>query len=394
MNRHWLNITGVSLLVLLVFAVGVVVGSRTTAPNASAAPQTTEPEANAEAGIVIVAVDPDSPAAKAGVKRGDILLSIDDTAVNTHSDLSRALSDHQAGDEVKLTLTHGDESRTLTATLVDQNGRAYLGVKTCGCLFDFEAHLPKAPAGATIVEVVADGPADKAGLKAGDRIVAVDGVELGFDKDLADVIQSHKPGDSVTLTIERPGEEAREVTVTLGEHPDSKDKAYLGLKYAPGVRAFAGRLPNLDRLPFGRELPFPRFDLPEGVTRGAIVGSVVADSPAAKAGLTEGDVITAVDGKSIEQPQDLIDAVAAHKPGDALKLTVHRSGESESIEITATLAGHPDTAGKAYLGVTVGGFFIQQFENGEMPQGFPFDSFPFRINPPQIEPNPSVGDQA
>ena len=70
-----------------------------------------------EPGIVIAAVVPDGPAADAGIVRGDILLQVDDEAVNDVVELMRVLQAHEAGDEVDLMILHGDEERTLTATL-------------------------------------------------------------------------------------------------------------------------------------------------------------------------------------------------------------------------------------------------------------------------------------
>ena len=62
----------------------------------------------------------------------------------------------------------------------------------------------------------------------------------------------------------------------------------------------------------------------EGITgtTGALIRSVVADGPAAKAGLKDGDVITAVDGKAIDTQTDLRSRVAEFKSGDEITLTL------------------------------------------------------------------------
>jgi putative serine protease PepD len=67
---------------------------------------------------------------------------------------------------------------------------------------------------------------------------------------------------------------------------------------------------------------------------GAKVGSVVSGSPADKAGLKAGDVITAVDGKQVSTADDLTAAVNSYKPGDKATLTVSRSGSNKSISVT------------------------------------------------------------
>lgn len=66
--------------------------------------------------------------------------------------------------------------------------------------------------------VVEDGPADRAGLKAGDVILEVDGEEVSSTRALIRRVQARKAGDEVALKIERDGE-TRDVTVKLGERP-------------------------------------------------------------------------------------------------------------------------------------------------------------------------------
>jgi len=68
--------------------------------------------------------------------------------------------------------------------------------------------------------------------------------------------------------------------------------------------------------------------------QGAVVGNVEEGSPAAKAGLEPGDVITRVDGREIEGSADLSRAIRAMKPGVAAKLSVWRGGKSREIPIT------------------------------------------------------------
>jgi len=69
----------------------------------------------------------------------------------------------------------------------------------------------------TINEVVDKGPAEKAGLKVGDVILKINGME--FSNEVASkFIRNGKPGDKVTFTIQREGKE-QEVKVTLAEPP-------------------------------------------------------------------------------------------------------------------------------------------------------------------------------
>jgi putative serine protease PepD len=75
---------------------------------------------------------------------------------------------------------------------------------------------------------------------------------------------------------------------------------------------------------------------------GAQVGSVTAGSPAAQAGLRQGDTVTKVDGKAIAAPEDIPDAIAAHAPGERVAVEVTRSGSTRTLEVT--LGTRPEAA--------------------------------------------------
>lgn len=393
----------VLLSVLVVAILAVSLG----APLASA-----QSEGASEPGLVIVRVDADGPAAAAGVKRGDILLAVDEQEINNAADWFRAMRTLAADETVTLQVLHGDDERTLTATVAGRNGRAYLGLQVYlgGAEDSAESEplllpLVKPALGAQVVEVVADSPASAAGLQPDDVITAVDGTSLDGDASLADIIGGYQPGDEVTLAVTRAGdgeEETLELVVTLGENPDDASRAFLGIRYttalttgdleAPFIPFFEGQERQF-RLPFGGqgapfELPFDDGATPDGtVTAGAVVRTVAGDSPAADAGLEPGDLITAIDGEVVDGPQALVEAVSARQPGDVITLTVTRSGEDEAREIDVTLGENPDDAGKAYLGVSIGAFMMRF--RGEMPgnrDGMRFQ-LPFGLGDLQFDPD-------
>ena len=74
---------------------------------------------------------------------------------------------------------------------------------------------------------------------------------------------------------------------------------------------------------------------------GALLGEVRSESPAAGAGLRQGDVVTEIDGTAIESADELRRAVERHKPGDRLELTYERDGETKTV--TVTLGTRPDS---------------------------------------------------
>jgi S1-C subfamily serine protease len=356
MNNRVLIVLGLLVALSAMLFVGALAGGGIVyalTRRSDAFPVVRAQAVDTETGIVIASIDPESPAAEAGVVRGDILLAIDDEALENTGDLVRYLGDLEPGDEVELTVQHGDDQRALTATLGERDGRAYLGLVPCGGLprrISVHVGMP----GASIVEVMPDSPAEDAGLEAGDVILAVNGQELDSEHPLADLITGYEPGDTVALEVERPGEEPYEVTAQLGEHPEKEDVAYLGVRYVPfphmGVAPdvvvpfFEHEEFELDELPFA---------LPHGeIGEGLLLLRVAEDSPASAAGLKAGDVIAAIDGESVGSWQAFVETIAERAPGDRVNLTVRPRGDEEEREVEVVLGEHPDEEGKAYLGVT------------------------------------------
>ena len=67
---------------------------------------------------------------------------------------------------------------------------------------------------------------------------------------------------------------------------------------------------------------------------GAQVTSVVSGSPADKGGMKAGDLVTAIDGKTISSSDDLTASISAHKPSDQITVTVNRNGSTKTLKIT------------------------------------------------------------
>ncbi len=211
-----------------------------------------------------------------------------------------------------------------------------------------------------MTKVVESSPAEAAGLKKGDIILAINGKEINAGNDLAAAIQALKPGDKASLKISS-GKEEKDVSVTLG----TKDgKTYLGVEYqARGALQF--KLPDGKVLPKDGTLPpglDKKFNLPDVVKGGVMIQEVTAGSPAEKAGLKVRQVISKVDGKEVASAEELVSAIGAKKPGDTVTLTVAPLGSSTAAsEVKVTLGENPTQAGKGYLGVKVVTFGGMQF---------------------------------
>jgi S1-C subfamily serine protease len=334
-----------------------------------------------EKGIVIVRVVPDSPAAQAGLQRGDILLTIDDSETNTLADVRTAIADKAEGDTVTLGITRGGTAQTLTATLGALDESIFLGIESCGIgrVHGVTGAIPIEPGemGARIMEVVADSPAAPAGLQVGDVITAVNGEALAHPMALGDTIATLTAGDTITLTVRGADESEREVEVTLASNPDDAAKPYLGVRYEPnfpfgGMWGGMGGAEGWETLPAIPDELMPSLE--DGQSFSALVVAEVEDgSAAATAGLQRGDHITEINGNSVadlvESERDVTTIFANNKAGDTVTLTVLRSGESEPLSITATLGEGED--GNAVLGIQAGFITIMNSE-----EGLPFEGLP------------------
>ena len=127
-------------------------------------------------------------------------------------------------------------------------------------------------------------------------------------------------GGNIGIGFAIPAPVAQKIVAELREH-GRVSRAFIGVQLAPVDPVLAGAL--------GRD---------DG--KGAVVSQVVPDSPAAKAGLRVGDVITAVDGHAVDAPRDLVRAAATASQGNRMTLSVLRRDGTK--EIAVTLAAAPD----------------------------------------------------
>jgi membrane-associated protease RseP (regulator of RpoE activity) len=183
--------------------------------------------------------------------------------------------------------------------------------------------------GVLIVNVTAASPAAQAGLLAGDVIVAIDGQPVRTMDDMAQRMAGKGAGARLAFTINRGGVEQRP-EVTLGRRAQSRVVGAPGAPAAelpapPGPSSATPAPPGprlgIRTLAVSEEVRLQN-NLPDG--RGATVIAVTAGSPAERAGIPLGAVITAVDDRPVDSPQSLARAIAAS--GGAVELTYFNAG--------------------------------------------------------------------
>ncbi len=178
--------------------------------------------------------------------------------------------------------------------------RGWLGVQIQGINKDLAASLGLNNAeGALVDETTADSPASRAGLKAGDVIVSVNGSPVKDSRDLAQKIGVMAPGASVKLDVMRNGN-SQEIGVKLAEMPSDQQ-----LQMASNQdNAQADNTPKL-----GLALQ-PADQVDGSGHKGLAIVGIDPNGPAAESGLQVGDVILDAAGKSVSQPSDITQAVA------------------------------------------------------------------------------------
>jgi Do/DeqQ family serine protease len=203
--------------------------------------------------------------------------------------------------------------------------RGQLGVQIQEVTSDIAASLDlKEVRGVIIGAVTAGSAGERAGLKQGDVITAVNGTAVNDVNALRNRIASTAPGTDVTLTVVREGRE-QQVRATLGEFtqtaqrgdaqggPDSggnsvgESTGRLGIRVQPLTPELAGEL----------ELP--------SSAQGVVVAEVDPSGPAAEAGLRSGDVIVQVNRQPVRTATGLNEAVARSGTRPAL-LLINRRG--------------------------------------------------------------------
>jgi serine protease Do len=181
--------------------------------------------------------------------------------------------------------------------------------------------------GALVVEVVADSPAAKGGVQAGDVVTRFNGQEVDSSRALSRSVASAPPSRPAKLTVWRDNR-SRELTVELGQAEQGEAAAASSL--APG-QSGSGAL-GLTLQSLTGEVR-AQLGLPSSV-EGALVTNVSPDSTAAEKGLRPGDVITRVNQRAVTGVADTIAALnAAKESGENALLLVRRSDSQRFVAL-------------------------------------------------------------
>lgn len=218
------------------------------------------------------------------------------------------------------------------------------------------------PAGVVVEEVTGESPAETAGLKAGDVIVEFDGERVRSTRQFTRLVQETPSGRKVQASVVREGQR-----VPLSIEPQAFGKGqYFDGEFPPFAKNwFMPPVPPAPPAPAAPPAapapPVPPafrgfFDFDEligrgsgrlgvsvsdlqpqlaeyfGVKDGVLVTSVTSDSPASKAGVKAGDVITTLNGSSVSSPSDLRTRASRLRDGEEFSIGVTRDKKSLTLK--------------------------------------------------------------
>lgn len=269
----------------------------------------------------------------------------------------------------------------MLATPAVASARAWLGVYTQEVTSDLREALDLPDHGVLVADVVPDSPAARAGLRKGDVILAVDNRNVDSPSELSDVIGNSREGESAAITFVRKGSR-RTLAIRLATRPsdermrseEDEDEVAPPAPPVPGAphaapappaprhemrwysdngpdreqirKQLRESMPDLENLGpgmawrmmgrgrLGVRIQTLNGDMASALgasgTKGALVLEVLDDTPAKKAGLRAGDIITAVEGKKVADADDLTSAI--RDESGRVSLTVVRRGQSRTVE--------------------------------------------------------------
>ncbi len=225
-------------------------------------------------GSIINEVVDDSPADEAGLHEDDIIISINGQKIWTAEDLTDLLDDSETGDKAELIIMRDNDEKAITVVLGERPNRyyiaprigklpklgkgltffdskysrSYIGVS----LSDLSDQLgeyfgAEKGRGALITEVEKDSPAEEAGLRAGDVIVAVDDERVVDYGDVKELISEMDPGDKANVRVLRDRKET-DIAVEVGERKDHEFGSYFhGVAPMPDVDIFIPKMKGLHK---------------------------------------------------------------------------------------------------------------------------------------------------
>jgi len=187
---------------------------------------------------------------------------------------------------------------------------------------DAELYGLPAVSGALVQGVAPGGPAERAGIRQGDVIVAVDGKSVGYSGQLQQRVMEYRPGDEVTLTVYRDRRPI-EVDVQLGQAPINDLAPRVTEVTTTAHERLGIRVESLN--------PQAARDCEFQQAEGVVISDVLRGSAAAERGITPCLRIVQINQRAVTSPADVQRALEAVDAGQVVSLVVEQSDGTRRI---------------------------------------------------------------
>jgi photosystem II stability/assembly factor-like uncharacterized protein len=198
--------------------------------------------------VKVTAIAAGSPAVAAGIEAEDVIQAVDGKTVASYEQLLESVRSKRAGDVVKLKVLRDGRVQEVDVTLAERGQGGRFGGGGGGRGGPPQATGPymgvlgeDAEGGVRLSQVVSGGPAEKAGLKAGDLVKAVGDTPVEAYQQLLDDIRNRKVGDKLSLKVDRGGEE-KKVEVALAQPPGAASRP---AATRPSTAMYGGQMENV-----------------------------------------------------------------------------------------------------------------------------------------------------
>lgn len=218
----------------------------------------------------------------------------------------------------------------LSATEKETSKPGYLGVSVEPLNRSLKKDL-KADYGVVITDISTDSPADKYGLMEDDVIQKVNDIMIRRPSTLTRIIRKIAPGEEAKILVIRDGKE-KSLNVVIGRLKKSQDlSAFAFAKDAFALKAFGGRA----------FLGVQLFELNDELAQyfgvkpddGVLILEVEEESPAEKAGIKAGDVITKIDKEAVSEPAAIQEIISEFDEDDEIEIEIIHKNNKKTMKV-------------------------------------------------------------
>jgi len=287
-------------------------------------------------GLRISSVSEGKGAEAAGLRGGDVITFVDGKRITDTKDLRAAIGGYGNGDEVGVTYLRDGQTLKTTVALTAERLQAR-EVQPCEVFIGVGTNSHRGE-GVKVNYVIDDTPAAASNIRAGDIILALDGVPVNNQHELETERDKHQPGEDFQLKVLR-GDQPMTINARFKECTE-EERARIQQQREEKMAALEERMierrnrtEGLTRISQSQRPILGVYTDNDGSDAGLRLSSVSSGKGAELAGIRGGDILTVVDGNPVKTTSDLREAIADRQPGDRVQVSYLQNGELKQTEV-------------------------------------------------------------